>query len=103
MPTKYFSKLLRESIVREVRYADADHASVHAFSGNWYQVDLVQWICACGRFKYNDIPCGHATVVIQRYRPPPPTSQRSRPRGTYQASPAVYSDATGAERRATMF
>jgi len=47
--TKYSSKLLQESmeplLVRQVRYADADHATVHAFSGNWYQVDLVQRIC----------------------------------------------------------
>ena len=44
-------------------------------SGKWYQVDLLQRICTCGRFQYNDIPCGHAVAVIQRYRPPPPTTQ----------------------------
>ena len=79
--TKYSSNLLQESmkhsLVRHVRYADADHASVHAFSGKWYQVDLLHRICTCGRFQYNDISRGHAVAVIQRYRPPPPTPQRN--------------------------
>ena len=71
--SQYSSTLLQESmqhsLVPHVRCADDDHASVHTFSGKWYQVDLLQRICTCGRFQYNDIPCGHAVAVIQRYIP----------------------------------
>ena len=65
---------MEHSLVGHVRYADADHASEHTFSGKRYQVDLLQ---PCGRFKYNDIPCGHAASVIQTYRLPPPIPRRN--------------------------
>jgi len=72
--TKYTTKLLQESmdhaLVRKVRSADADNASVHTYSGKWYQVDLLRRTCSCGRFQYHDIPCGHTgLVVIRSVRP----------------------------------
>ena len=68
---------MEHSVTRHVCYADADHASVHTFSGKRYRVDLLRLISTCGQLQYNDIPCGHAAAVIQRYRPPPTIPQRN--------------------------
>jgi hypothetical protein len=65
------------ALVRNVRYADADNASVHTYSGKCYHVDLLRRTCSCGRFQYHHIPCGHAVAVIQQFRPPAPSPQRN--------------------------
>jgi len=69
--TKYSTTLLAQSMEfsnhRVVRMADEFRGSVLSFRGKWYAVDLQQRTCSCGRFQYNDVPCGHAIAVIQGF------------------------------------
>ena len=70
--TKYSTTLLAQSMEfsnhRLVRMADEFHGSVLSFRDKWYAVDLHRRTCSCGRFGYNDVPCGHAIAVIQGFR-----------------------------------
>jgi hypothetical protein len=70
--TKYSTTLLAQSMEfsnpRLVRMADEFRGSVLSFRDKWYAVDLHQRTCSCGRFQYNDVPCGHAIAVIQGFR-----------------------------------
>ena len=79
--TKYTASWLEKSMAfsnhRRVQFLDGMHASVLSFQGKWYAVGLLTSTCTCGHFQYNDIPCGHAIVVIQTYRDPAGGQRRS--------------------------
>ena len=38
---------------------------VQQLDPTWYKVGLIQHTCSCGRFQYNEVPCGHTIAVVR--------------------------------------